>query len=127
MKITEILTNDPVILQYSDWLAAAGGELRLRMLCIIHRAQKLTNGDMMQLLNLESSTASNNLRDMKNRGLLGKQDIRARITWYFIAPDARMFATMLVGLIGTSSTVINADLARYEAMFAKKELASQNY
>jgi hypothetical protein len=126
MKITEVLTNDPIIHQYSDWLAAAGGELRLRILCLIHRAQKLTNGDMIQLLNLESSTASNNLRDMKNRGLLGKQDIRARITWYFIAPEARLFADMLVGLIGGSSTVINADLARYEEMYAKKELPCQN-
>ena len=126
MKITEVLTGDQVITQYTNWFSSVNGEIGLRMLCLIHRAQKLTNGDMMVLLGLESSTTSNNLRNMKSLGLLSKQDIRARITWYFVAPDARLFADMIVGLIGTSSPVINADIARYEELYAKKELASQS-
>lgn len=124
MKVNEMLSEDPIIESHANYFMALNKELRVRMLCIIHHAQKLTNGDMVMVLGLNSSTTSNTLRIMVDLGLLSNQDIYARMTWYFISPNARPLADFIVGQI-SSSKVIKQDIARYDELFAKKELKSQ--
>jgi len=125
MKLTEVLSEDSIIESHANYFMALNSQIRIRMLCIIHHAQKLTNGDMMMILGLNSSTTSNTLRNMLDLGLLSSQDIYARMTWYFVAPNVRPLAEFVVQQI-MSSKVIKEDIARYDELFVAKKLKSQS-